>query len=178
MADTAFLLAQGRWPPCRAPASICGSLWSWGSTCRSFIWTASTTTSACSRCRLDALWPGMLGPWQGSPTPGAMGWPFGQPLGILHWHLPRARHPPTGRAMEVHTTQPGIQFYTGNNLDGSLKGKGASTYPRHSAFCLETQNWPDAINKVNCPPTPGFCSGSVAGDHTTTTPHASVVLNT
>lgn len=54
--------------------------------------------------------------------------------------------------MEVHTTQPGIQFYTGNNLDGSLKGKGAVVYPKHSAFCLETQNWPDAVNKVNLPP--------------------------
>uniref|UniRef100_A0A8B9Z1R3 Galactose mutarotase n=1 Tax=Buteo japonicus TaxID=224669 RepID=A0A8B9Z1R3_9AVES len=64
---------------------------------------------------------------------------------------PPARHPPTGRAMEVHTTQPGIQFYTGNNLDGSLKGKGAIAYPKHSAFCLETQNWPDAINKPHFP---------------------------
>ncbi|XP_059684580.1 galactose mutarotase [Gavia stellata] len=63
----------------------------------------------------------------------------------------RARHPPTGRTMEVHTTQPGIQFYTGNNLDGSLKGKGAVAYPKHAAFCLETQNWPDAVNKPHFP---------------------------
>uniref|UniRef100_A0A8C0UXE7 Galactose mutarotase n=1 Tax=Cyanistes caeruleus TaxID=156563 RepID=A0A8C0UXE7_CYACU len=63
----------------------------------------------------------------------------------------RVFHPPTGRTMEVHTTQPGIQFYTGNNLDGSLKGKGAATYPKHSAFCLETQNWPDAVNKPHFP---------------------------
>lgn len=65
--------------------------------------------------------------------------------------LHRAHHPPTGRTMEVHTTQPGIQFYTGNFLDGSLKGKGTVRYPKHSAFCLETQNWPDAVNKVSCP---------------------------
>ncbi|NXY44961.1 GALM epimerase, partial [Ceuthmochares aereus] len=63
----------------------------------------------------------------------------------------RARHPPTGRTMEVHTTQPGIQFYTGNNLDGSLKGKGTAVYSKHSAFCLETQNWPDAVNKPHFP---------------------------
>ncbi|KAI1240437.1 hypothetical protein IHE44_0008860 [Lamprotornis superbus] len=63
----------------------------------------------------------------------------------------RVFHPPTGRTMEVHTTQPGIQFYTGNNLDGSLKGKGAAVYPKHSAFCLETQNWPDAVNKPHFP---------------------------
>ncbi|XP_054033219.1 galactose mutarotase [Dryobates pubescens] len=65
----------------------------------------------------------------------------------------RACHLPTGRALEVHTTQPGIQFYTGNNLDGSLKGKGAATYPKHSAFCLETQGWPDAVNKPHFPST-------------------------
>ncbi|NXK96923.1 GALM epimerase, partial [Formicarius rufipectus] len=63
----------------------------------------------------------------------------------------RVCHPSTGRTMEVHTTQPGIQFYTGNNLDGSLKGKGGITYPKHSAFCLETQNWPDAVNKPHFP---------------------------
>uniref|UniRef100_A0A8C4UUJ2 Galactose mutarotase n=1 Tax=Falco tinnunculus TaxID=100819 RepID=A0A8C4UUJ2_FALTI len=153
------LAGQGRWLQCRVPALISGNPWSWGSTCRSFVWTASTTTSACSRRRLDASWPGRLGPQRGSLTMGAMGCLLGQPLGILHQHLPRARHLPSGRAMEVHTTQPGVQFYTANNLDGSLKGKGAVTYPKHSAFCLETQNWPDAVNKVNHPPTPGSCLG-------------------
>ncbi|XP_076191008.1 galactose mutarotase isoform X3 [Aptenodytes patagonicus] len=62
----------GRWPPCRAPASISGSPWSWGSTCRSFTWMVSTTTSACSRRRLDASWPGLAthpvaGPWKFTP---------------------------------------------------------------------------------------------------------------
>lgn len=71
------------------------------------------------------------------------------PLAHPQHFLCRAHHPPSGRTMEVHTTQPGLQFYTGNNLDGSLKGKGAATYPKHSAFCLETQNWPDAVNKVS-----------------------------
>uniref|UniRef100_A0A663N5Q6 Galactose mutarotase n=1 Tax=Athene cunicularia TaxID=194338 RepID=A0A663N5Q6_ATHCN len=66
-----------------------------------------------------------------------------QPLGIFHHILPRAHHPPTGRTMEVHSTQPGIQFYTGNNLDGSLKGKGAVTYPRHSPHLPNTILWPD-----------------------------------
>ncbi|XP_025966198.2 galactose mutarotase [Dromaius novaehollandiae] len=65
----------------------------------------------------------------------------------------RARHPRTGRALEVHTTQPGLQFYTGNNLDGSLRGKGSARYPKHSAFCLETQSWPDAVNKPHFPDT-------------------------
>ncbi|XP_074783355.1 LOW QUALITY PROTEIN: galactose mutarotase [Athene noctua] len=65
----------------------------------------------------------------------------------------RAHHPPTGRTMKVHSTQPGIQFKSGNNLDGSLKGKGAVTYPRHSTFCLEIQNWPDAVSKPHLPNT-------------------------
>lgn len=50
--------------------------------------------------------------------------------------------------VSVRTTQPGVQFYTANFLDGSLKGKGSAMYPKHSAFCLETQAWPDAVNKV------------------------------
>uniref|UniRef100_A0A8C8SMJ7 Galactose mutarotase n=1 Tax=Pelusios castaneus TaxID=367368 RepID=A0A8C8SMJ7_9SAUR len=63
----------------------------------------------------------------------------------------RVHHAPSGRTMEVYTTQPGIQFYTGNFLDGSLQGKGGSVYPKHSAFCLETQHWPDAVNKPHFP---------------------------
>ncbi|XP_048392007.1 aldose 1-epimerase isoform X3 [Stegostoma tigrinum] len=63
----------------------------------------------------------------------------------------RVYHRPSGRLLEIETTQPGVQFYTANFLDGSLKGKGGATYPKHSAFCLETQNWPDAVNKANFP---------------------------
>ncbi|XP_028577592.2 galactose mutarotase [Podarcis muralis] len=63
----------------------------------------------------------------------------------------RAHHPPSGRMIEVYTTQPGIQFYTGNFLDGTLKGKGGCVYPKHSGFCLETQNWPNAVNQPNFP---------------------------
>lgn len=48
----------------------------------------------------------------------------------------------------MYTTQPGVQFYTANFLDGSLKGKSGAVYPKHSGFCLETQNWPDAVNQV------------------------------
>lgn len=59
----------------------------------------------------------------------------------------------SGRVMEVHTTEPGIQFYTGNFLDGSLKGKGGLTYPKNSAFCLETQHFPDSVNQPKFPST-------------------------
>lgn len=63
--------------------------------------------------------------------------------------VPRVRHAASGRVLEVSTTQPGVQFYTGNFLDGSLQGKGGTTYPKHSGLCLETQNWPNAVNQVN-----------------------------
>jgi aldose 1-epimerase len=60
--------------------------------------------------------------------------------------------PKTGRVMEVMTTEPGLQFYTGNFLDGTLKGKGR-TYPRRGAFCMETQHYPDSPNKPDFPTT-------------------------
>lgn len=56
----------------------------------------------------------------------------------------------SGRVMEVLTTEPGLQFYTGNFLDGTLKGKGR-TYTRRSAFCMETQHFPDSPNKPSFP---------------------------
>jgi aldose 1-epimerase len=54
--------------------------------------------------------------------------------------------------LEVLTTEPGVQFYSGNFLDGS-KGKGGKAYPRRSAFCLETQHFPDSPNHANFPTT-------------------------
>jgi aldose 1-epimerase len=59
----------------------------------------------------------------------------------------------SGRVMEVHTTQPGTQLYTGNWLDGSDKGKGGKSYGMRSALCLETQNYPDSPNKPGFPST-------------------------
>lgn len=56
----------------------------------------------------------------------------------------------TGRVMKIFTTEPGIQFYSGNFLDGSNKGKGA-VYNKHNGFCLETQHFPDSPNKPNFP---------------------------
>lgn len=59
----------------------------------------------------------------------------------------------TGRVMEVWTTEPGVQFYTGNFLDGSRPGKSGKPYPRRSGFCLETQHYPDSPNRANFPTT-------------------------
>jgi aldose 1-epimerase len=60
------------------------------------------------------------------------------------------RDPASGREMEIHTTQPGIQFYTGNYLDGDPKNGG---HKQHAAFCLETQHWPDSPNRPDYPST-------------------------
>ncbi len=59
----------------------------------------------------------------------------------------------TGRVMEVLTTEPAVQFYTSNFLDGTLKGKGGRVYGRRAAFCLETQHYPDSPNQPKFPTT-------------------------
>ena len=58
--------------------------------------------------------------------------------------------PRRGRRMEVHTTMPGVQFYTGNFLSG-ISGKDGAVYNRHAGLCLETQHFPDAVNHDNFP---------------------------
>jgi aldose 1-epimerase len=61
--------------------------------------------------------------------------------------------PSSGRVLKVLTDQPGIQFYSGNFLDGSIKGKGGKPYELHSALCLETQHFPDSPNHPDFPTT-------------------------
>ena len=61
--------------------------------------------------------------------------------------------PNSGRVMKVYTDQPGVQFYTGNFLNGELVGKDGAVYGRRSAFCLETQHFPDSPNKPTFPST-------------------------
>ncbi|KAJ8684002.1 hypothetical protein QAD02_019794 [Eretmocerus hayati] len=64
----------------------------------------------------------------------------------------KVRHPESGRTLEVYTNQPGVQFYTGNFLDkDGIPGKLGKKYYKHGAFCLETQNYPDAMNHENFP---------------------------
>lgn len=63
----------------------------------------------------------------------------------------RVSEPTTGRVLEVYTTEPGVQLYTANFLDGTVPGKGGMLYPRRYAFCLETQKYPDTPNKPNFP---------------------------
>ena len=61
--------------------------------------------------------------------------------------------PRTGRQVEILTTQPGVQFYSGNFLDGSIKGKGGKIYQKHWGLCLETQHFPDSPNQGAFPNT-------------------------
>jgi len=63
----------------------------------------------------------------------------------------RVSEPRSGRIMEVYTTEPGIQFYSGNFLDGSITGKAGKVYYKHYGFCLEPQHFPDSPNKPDFP---------------------------
>jgi aldose 1-epimerase len=65
----------------------------------------------------------------------------------------RVEEPSSGRVLEVHTTEPGIQFYSGNFLDGTITGRGGVTYRRRTGFCLETQHYPDSPNQPDFPST-------------------------
>ena len=59
----------------------------------------------------------------------------------------------TGRIMEVYSSEPGVQFYSGNFLDGGISGKGSIVYDKHLGFCLEAQHFPDSPNRQNFPTT-------------------------
>ncbi|QIB36226.1 galactose mutarotase [Ancylobacter pratisalsi] len=63
----------------------------------------------------------------------------------------RVEHPRSGRVMELLTNQPGLQFYSGNFLDGAASGKFDRLYRQSDAFCLEPQAWPDAPNRPDYP---------------------------
>jgi aldose 1-epimerase len=65
----------------------------------------------------------------------------------------RVTEPTSGRVMEVRTSEPGIQFYSGNFLDGTIKNRKGVPYEKHAAFCLETQHYPDSVNHANFPST-------------------------
>jgi aldose 1-epimerase len=65
----------------------------------------------------------------------------------------RARDPRSGRVLDVHTTEPGLQFYSGNHLDGTLRGPTGKAYSRRTGFCLETQHFPDSPNQSGFPST-------------------------
>jgi aldose 1-epimerase len=65
----------------------------------------------------------------------------------------RVYEPKSGRVMEVFTTEPGVQLYTANHFDGRTTGVGGARYGRHGALCLETQHFPDSVNRPSFPST-------------------------
>jgi aldose 1-epimerase len=65
----------------------------------------------------------------------------------------RVVEPASGRTLEISTTEPGVQFYAGNFLDGTIVGKGGQRYVQRAGFCLETQHFPDSPNKPEFPST-------------------------
>jgi aldose 1-epimerase len=78
---------------------------------------------------------------------------FSQPSTGAARVVGRVTEPVSGRVVELSTSEPGVQFYTGNFLDGSIKGRGGQTYVKRSGFCLETQHFPDSPNKPAFPST-------------------------
>jgi aldose 1-epimerase len=77
-------------------------------------------------------------------------WVINKPMGEMGL-MARVTEPTTGRVMEVLSTEPGLQFYSGNFLDGTLKGKGGWVYQFRSAFAMEPQHFPDSPNKPEFP---------------------------
>ncbi len=68
-------------------------------------------------------------------------------------HAAQVYEPLSGRVMDVFTTQPAVQFYTGNQLDGSISGKNGRVYGKYAGLCLETQHYPDSPNRPEFPST-------------------------
>ncbi len=68
-------------------------------------------------------------------------------------HAARVIDPSSGRTLDVSTTEPGVQFYSGNFLDGTIVGKTGRVYPHRAGLCLETQHFPDSPNRSNFPTT-------------------------
>ena len=119
----------------------------------------------------EALLPtGEIHPVKGTPMDFTMSTPIGRrihqlkgdPIGYDHTYVlnnngartgfaARVFEPQSGRVLEVHTTEPGVQLYTGNFLDGTISGKGGCAYQQHTGFCLETQHFPDSVNQPKFP---------------------------
>jgi aldose 1-epimerase len=81
-----------------------------------------------------------------------LNWILNHP-GDLEALAARIKDPQSGRTLEMYTTEPGVQFYSGNFLNGTLKGKGGLTYPHWGGYTLEAQHYPDSVNQAHFPST-------------------------
>jgi aldose 1-epimerase len=79
-------------------------------------------------------------------------WVINKEFGKLEL-MARVTEPESGRVLEVFSTEPGLQFYSGNFLDGTITGKGGWVYEHRAAFCMEPQHYPDSPNKPEFPTT-------------------------
>ena len=79
-------------------------------------------------------------------------WVINKPMGKLA-RMAQVTEPTTGRVLEVWSTEPGVQFYTGNFLDGTITGKGGWVYQQRNGFCFEPQHYPDSPNHPQFPTT-------------------------
>ena len=79
-------------------------------------------------------------------------WVINKKMGELSL-MARVTEPASGRVMEVWSTEPALQFYTGNFLDGTITGKGGWVYQKHAGFCMEPQHYPDSPNQPQFPST-------------------------
>ena len=86
----------------------------------------------------------------GDDAPHGAGAPAGRTAALRRAAF--VREPASGRSIEVATTEPGVQLYTGNFLDGTIRGKSGVVYPHRGGFCLETQHLPDSPNQPGFPP--------------------------
>jgi len=77
-------------------------------------------------------------------------WVINKPLGEMGL-MARVSEPTTGRVLEIYSTEPGLQFYSGNFLDGTITGKGGWTYQHRNAFVMEPQHFPDSPNQAGFP---------------------------
>ncbi|MDB5348831.1 MAG: mro [Planctomycetota bacterium] len=105
---------------------------------------------------LDFTTPARIGARIGDITGAAGGYDHNYILnarGKLSELAVRVREPESGRVMEMFTTEPGVQLYTGNFLDGTVKGKGGVAYKKRGGFCLEAQHYPDSVHHENFPST-------------------------
>jgi aldose 1-epimerase len=81
-----------------------------------------------------------------------LNWVINKEFGKLSL-MARVTEPESGRVLEVFSTEPGLQFYSGNFLDGTITGKGGWVYEHRAAFCMEPQHYPDSPNKPDFPTT-------------------------
>jgi aldose 1-epimerase len=79
-------------------------------------------------------------------------WVINKPAGALRM-MARVSEPTTGRVLDVWSTEPGLQFYTGNFLDGTIVGRGGWAFKYRNAFCMEPQHFPDSPNQSSFPST-------------------------